>query len=304
MTCNIDPELFELTRRQHGAFSRRQAKELGFTDRVIDRRLSAGVWRRLHSGIYSPAATRVTTRTLASGALLAIPGSLVSHQFAAELQGFNHVPRGIVAITAPPNSNHRFQGVTVHEYAGIDEADRQMVDGIAVTAPALTVMHLSAVMRKPRVEAVMDDCLAARVVRWEELSALADFWTRRGRPGGRLMRGLIESRGPGWVAPESELERAFVRMIDRAGLPQPTRQFTPPWDRGAGRVDFAYVERRILIELDGRRWHTRERDFQKDRARDREAQLQGWVVLRFTYYEVVERSEDAVLSDLRRALAR
>jgi very-short-patch-repair endonuclease len=202
-----------------------------------------------------------------------------------------------VALTVPPGSTHRFPGATIHEYEGITDVARWSVDGLPVTAPALTVMHLSAIMPIKAVGSVLDDCLVTRRVRLPELFALADFWTRRGRPGGKAMWRLLASRGSDYVPPESELERRFLALLRGAGLPDPTRQFEPPWEAGRGRIDFAFVERRVLIEVDGRRWHTRERDFEKDKARDRDAQLQGWMILRFSWNEVTCRP-DIVLRDI------
>ena len=40
---------------------------------------------------------------------------------------------------------------------------------------------------------------------------------------------------------------------------------------------------RLIIEADGRRWHTRVADFERDRRRDNHATANGYAVLRFTY---------------------
>lgn len=60
----------------------------------------------------------------------------------------------------------------------------------------------------------------------------------------------------------------------------------------------------MVIEADGRRWHTRERDFVKDRRRDNLAVENGYVVLRFTFDDLSRSVDQARSTVLRTALAR
>jgi very-short-patch-repair endonuclease len=43
----------------------------------------------------------------------------------------------------------------------------------------------------------------------------------------------------------------------------------------------------MIVEADGRRWHTRQADFERDRRRDNAALALGLVVVRFTYKMLV-----------------
>lgn len=47
----------------------------------------------------------------------------------------------------------------------------------------------------------------------------------------------------------------------------------------------------MIIEVDGRAWHTTLEAFESDRLRDNHAQLAGWRVLRITYRMLVEQPE-------------
>ncbi|MFW7413842.1 endonuclease domain-containing protein [Demequina sp. SO4-18] len=69
---------------------------------------------------------------------------------------------------------------------------------------------------------------------------------------------------------------------------------------GVGRVDLL-VEGRVVVECDGRDYHSDPRAFARDRARDRELIARGLDVLRFPYADTVYRP-DRVVSDVRRAL--
>ena len=62
----------------------------------------------------------------------------------------------------------------------------------------------------------------------------------------------------------------------------------------------AYVRTwRLIVEGDGRRWHTRKADHDRDRLRDNEAVAHGYVVLRFTY-EMLRDSPESVIETILR----
>ena len=113
----------------------------------------------------------------------------------------------------------------------------------------------------------------------------------RGRPGIAVIRAILEAREPGYVAVESELEARFVELVRRAGLPEPRRQLqTGDASSWIGRVDFAYPEARLVVEVDGRRHHTAMLDRESDRARDNRLVAAGWRVVRFTWKDLTSRS--------------
>lgn len=99
--------------------------------------------------------------------------------------------------------------------------------------------------------------------------------------------------------PASELERRGHQLFRRGGLGEFSMHFVPPWSDGVrGVVDFAWENERVIVELDGRRWHAVTKAQEEDRRRDRVAAAKGWVVLRFGWQELVERPHQ-VLSELR-----
>lgn len=57
---------------------------------------------------------------------------------------------------------------------------------------------------------------------------------------------------------------------------------TTVWAAARGRADVGIPAWKVLVEVDGRSWHARLRDFDRDRERDNLAVANGWVVLRFT----------------------
>lgn len=71
---------------------------------------------------------------------------------------------------------------------------------------------------------------------------------------------------------------------------------------GVGWVDLL-VERCVVVELDGFAYHSGRKEYREDRRRDRELVRQGFVVLRFTYEDVM-RDPQVVVSAVRAVLVR
>lgn len=68
-------------------------------------------------------------------------------------------------------------------------------------------------------------------------------------------------------------------------------------------LDFAFVVRRIAIEVDGWAWHSDVARFRHDRQRQNALVLAGWTVLRFTWHDLTQRPA-TVIAEIRAALTR
>jgi very-short-patch-repair endonuclease len=116
------------------------------------------------------------------------------------------------------------------------------------------------------------------------------------RRGAAKLRAVLEWHQAGSTITESEAEEAFLAIVRRAGLPDPTPQCLVE----GRRRDFVWPERRIVVEVDGWRYHRTTEAAERDAQRDNEIGLAGWLALRFTRRRVVLRSSD-VQRDLERA---
>lgn len=85
----------------------------------------------------------------------------------------------------------------------------------------------------------------------------------------------------------------------------------PPWQREFGfaldvpsRVDVYIESARLVIEADGRNWHTRNRDMEADRRRDNALAAEGIQVMRFTYRMLKDEPEKCLAQILAVCLIR
>jgi very-short-patch-repair endonuclease len=71
-------------------------------------------------------------------------------------------------------------------------------------------------------------------------------------------------------------------------------QFPAPWQPEAQRVDGFIPDWHLILEADGRRWHARVQDFDRDRWRDNQAAALGLRVMRFTHPHLVHRRDEVI----------
>lgn len=120
---------------------------------------------------------------------------------------------------------------------------------------------------------------------------LAKALTRRARmPRRRLIQEVLSEVAAGVASP---LELRWVRDVERAhGLPAATRPYPALHTCGAI-ADGAWVDYRVLLELDGRAYHEGERRF-RDWRSDNFSGEDGWLTLRYGWPDTaVEPCESA-----------
>jgi hypothetical protein len=200
-------------------------------------------------------------------------------------------------VTVSHRGTHRIEDLVIHQSTDLAQAHTQRINGLVVTTRPRTILDLSQILGASRLANVIDNALAARSVELDHLIDLTESVARRGKPGIKKMRTILDDRSGEPLISDTVLERNLVRLILDSGLPPPTTQFRAPWLRRiSGRVDLAYVEARLVIEADSRRWHTLADAFETDRQRDNAAQLAGWRVLRFTWRMIEQEPTDVVMT--------
>lgn len=297
-----DSQIHELASRQYGLFSRSQAAA---PPHIVHQRLAAGRWLVVAPGVYSlPGVPDCLRRRLWLAHLDVGLHSVVSHEAAAALHGLTTYKPGPVTVTVPHGDHERPPAYEVRQSTDLRPHHVTTVDGLPVTTPARTLVDLAARRRPDRLAQALDDAHLTRLCRVGDVLALYDELRRPGKHGMRLLGRLLASRGPGYVPPESVLERRLLKVLAAGGLPAPVRQAALPWRPHAPqRVDLLYPAERVIIEVDGRRWHSRTDQMALDRQRDREAQNHGYGVYRFVWEEITKQP-DMVCATVRTALRR
>ncbi len=159
--------------------------------------------------------------------------------------------------------------------------------GLDEPLPALRHFLLCAEDDEARACAV-ESCLALGLITAAELDTLT-----RGLP-----RRLSEVLAWCGAKAGSGLETMVRRRLSLIGIAAQSQVMLP----GVGAVDLL-VGDRLVIELDGRSHHTREKEFHNDRERDARTVLLGGATLRFSSAQVLHDLDDVVRT-IRAAMAR
>ena len=264
---HVDAAVARIAARRHSLVSREDALGCGMTDRMIHQRLASGRWQRVAPGLYRLAGVPVTWKQRALAAcLISGPGAVVSHRSAAVLWGVSGFRPGPLDITVPPGRSSRNALARVHR----SRTDGVLRDRVPVTRPARTVMDLAGVVGGAALEEAVDDVLCRRLCRLDQLTVPA------GRRGSCTLRAVLDAWN-GDALPAGVAEMRVVRGLLAAGLPDPVRQYEIV-DRGrfVARVDLAYPDHRLAVELDGFRWHAGRGPFRSDRLRRNRLEVAGW----------------------------
>jgi hypothetical protein len=283
-----DARIYELARCQAGLLSRQQTLSQRIPDSLITRRVAAGRLLIVAPGVYSlPGWPDSWHRRLWLAHLDVGLHSVVSHEAAAALHRLTTYAPGPVTVTVPHGDHERPAPYEVRQSTDLRSHHVTTVDGLPTTTPARTLVDLASRRRPDRLARALDDELR-----------------RPGKRGMRLLGRLLAARGPGYVPPESVLERRLLNVLAAGGLPAPVCQAPLPWrPQQPSRVDFLYPAQRVIIEADGRRWHSRTDQLAADRRRDRDAQNHGYGVYRFVWEEITKQP-DMVCDTIRTALTR
>ena len=239
----------------------------------------------------------VSDVTLVWAAVLqAGPGAVASHESALVVHGLRHLVPFRPAVTVEPGRRAAHPGVHVHRHS-LGPADQfTAVDRLPVTTLERTVVDLASVVAFPRLRWMVDELVLAHgAVSFGSVQRCLRQVERRGRRNIGNLQMVLDARQEAGPAPRSRTELTVDQLVAQSGLPVPQKEFpVPGWELGAGFVDRAWPEVKLILEVDGRTWHSREQSMARDRARDRAAAAEGWLVIRVLADEVRDVPEKVI----------
>jgi hypothetical protein len=292
-------DTYRWSRNHFGLITASVALAAGYTQEQIDGYVERGEWERRHPTVYAVAGAPRSWRQDLQAAHLASEG-VASHRAALALWD---LPGGseITELSVDRPRHPKIVGALIHRSTDLRPFHVVIKDSIPCTRPARTLVDAGAVLHWKVVERATDEALGRRLVTLEEVHRVFLSLARKGRRGIGALRAVLERRGVDDSIPESVLEGWFRRLYIDSGLPVPEDQFEVLLGARLYRLDRAYPELRIAIEIDGYRSHSSLEAFQSDRARQNDLVTAGWIVLRFTWDDVLRRGP-AVIETIRQAI--
>ena len=267
---------------------------LGLSKDQIFREVLIGRLHRVHRGVYAVGHSALSQQGQCLAAVLSCgSGALLSHRSAAWLWGLAPRWRPVVEVTANSPVETR-RTIEVHSATALHQEDRATFEQIPVTAIPRTLLDFAAV--DPRfLGAAIERAYRRDLL---DLDAIDRLLVRsRGFRGVARLRNAMEIyRVTAFT--RSRLERRFLAVVRRAGLPQPSMNlFVSGFE-----LDAYWPVERFAVELDTYDHHGDPVAFEADRLRQEDLKLAGIEMVRLTGARM-DREPEAVVVRLRRLLA-
>jgi len=274
---------WELVRNQHGVISRAQLLDLGLSSEAVVHRVSTGRLHPVARGIYAVGRPELSRRGHWLVAVLSCgPTAVLSHHSAAALWEIQPEEGSKIEVTVSPQVRRRRPGVTVHRRA-LEPSERTFRYAIPVTTAQRVLLDLATILRHKQLEAVVNEADKLDLVDAGLLGAELDGYS--GRPGVSPLRAILDRHS--FRLTDSDLERRFLAIARRAGLPLPE---TGRHLNGF-KVDFYWPGIGLVVETDGLRYHRTSAQQARDRVRDNAHVAAGLTLLRFTNAQVRYQSD-------------
>lgn len=297
--------VLEISLHQYGLLARRQLLAIGFTERQVEWASTRRLLLPVCNGVYALGRPIETQRAFfMAGVLAAGPDGVLARNSAARLWGFSdrgdqvdvirpesRKPRA-ARITPPGTDLMRPLLVRRTRYLPPDHIT--VVHGIPVTTVERTLMEIAGDV-SPRI-------LAYRFLEADRLGLIDDqrlgqiLIDGRGHKGIAHLRRIAGERNPDVQRTRSLLEALLQKCAVRLGLPRPETNvpvcgYTP---------DFYWRALALVIEVDGREFHSGRMRMTRDVERDNTFRKAGLDVLRFTWREVAGPLADETASLIER----
>ncbi|ABG98078.1 conserved hypothetical protein [Rhodococcus jostii RHA1] len=191
------------------------------------------------------------------------PAAVLSHRTAAWLYGWLPEPAVVEATIPRGCASRRRTGFGCYR-RDLAPHTVSMVSLLPAVSPAQALFDCAGVMPEGDVASLVDSELDRSVGPHRDLCAA--HHGRHGAPAARRLLG----------------HAAFGRELSLRGFPLEANHPIGPY---VG--DFADEQARIVVEVDGREFHSEPDVFRTDRRRQNWLVSEGWMVLRFAAYDVL-----------------
>jgi very-short-patch-repair endonuclease len=279
--------LIALAHRQHGCLSYSQAVEAGVRRSQWRSLIDDGLVVPVRRGVVRLAgAQRTSLQTIAAAVLAAGDDVIVSHATAAHVWD-ERIDRAIpVHVTLTDHRRTlRLPDVVAHHTTDAVDLRPVMRRGIPISNPLRVLCDVGAT-EPTLVATVLERFMISGYVRPDSARAALDRHAKRGRDGIRALRAALDAYPLGNKPPDSVLEPAMARLVERFHLPTMTfHQVVRGWE-----VDFRVDDTPVIVECDGWSTHGLDRDqFERDRRKDAELRAAGYLVCRYTWQQVTKQ---------------
>lgn len=280
--------LVNLARRRSGVITAAEAYAHGITKSQVEALVRSATWSALGRGTYLLSAWRAPGGpTLAqrswSAVLRSGSGAVVCGAAGWRLHGLDGAPEDAVIDVVMPAASTRHQtSDRRYSWFELGPGDVVVIDGIHVLSVERLLIEASRTASRAMFVSMLDSALHHQRLSVEGLEALRPSFAPRVAD----WIGLADGRS------ESALE-THVRLIAVDGAVPPSDLNHTVWKGKTpiARIDLVWFRdaRKVGLEADGKKFHSAPEPLYRDRARQAELTARGWVIVRVTWWDVINR---------------
>lgn len=285
----MDTEIRELLELQSGVIARHQALAAGMAEHDIRRMLRRREWATVHPGVYVDHTGPLTFLQRAWAAVLLAWPAALCHETAIRIgdgPGRRDGDDEVIHVAVDRDRAFRApDGVIPHRLADLDAKVQWNL-----SPPRVRIEHavLDVAAEAPdellAIAAMSDAVRARRTTAARLLKALS---SRSRIPRRPFLQSVLRDVAEGTC---SVLEHGYLDRVERAhGLPAGQRQVRES-SRGPLYRDAEYRDFGLIVELDGRLFHTSVQDRDRDLDRDLDAAIDGRDTVRLGWGQVYPRA--------------
>lgn len=167
----------------------------------------------------------------------------------------------------------------------IDPKHIQEIDGVKAPSIGWTAINLARFQNLPNALIPLDSALRLGISLVELTELLVEV------KGGRGTANLAKAVALADRKSESALESYTRGVLTLEGAPPPLLQYEVQANRRNYRVDFAWPEKAVILEVDGLMKYTRQKDLVLEKKRQSDLQLHGYEVWRCIWADVLHPNQ-------------
>ena len=270
--------------RHHGVTV---SEELELSQRQKEQCCKDGTLERRHPAVFAdPAFPRSRVQDLAAAVAAARPFGAAWARSALTLWGVWDEHPAVPELVVPYGKIRAVTGAAVYRSRMLEPSMFTVRDHIRVAKPLVALVGLGVVVDAQQVADTIIRARQRRLFTVGDVRTAIDRLARPGRTGIAVARRAAELIMIGDRPADSVLEFRFHIGPGR-GLPPYRYQHEVRIGSKAYRIDFAYPEVQLAIEVDGYEKRASAEALTYDNERANQLVLAGWTVMRFTWAHVL-----------------
>lgn len=285
LAAEVVAAIMALADGQRGLITHTQLVQCG-VDRYRIKRLREGGWlRQTTRGVYLVGHAAAVPYVKETAAILAFaPGAIIVHCSALVVWKVREGYGLDVHVGVREHRPRPREGFILHHVSDLDQCDIGTCERLRVTKPARALLESACELGPHEAETAVDEALALGLVDRPALLAVIDRYP--GHRGARILSQLADPNRTSEIT-ASQAEAHYSAVLKKAKAPPSETQY---WI-GPYRVDRCWPELKLVVEIDGVRFHRDRKRMEEDNERQDYLRRCGWAVTRFTRRQVVYEPE-------------